>query len=47
MNASTLTTKEQVTIPKNARDLLKVEKGDRVESFINREEYLLINHLVV
>ncbi len=47
MHASTLTTKEQVTIPKNVRDLLKVEKGDRVESFINREEYLLINHLLV
>ena len=35
MATSTITTKGQVTIPKQIRDLLNVDKGDRVEFLVD------------
>ena len=35
MLSSTITTKGQITIPKNIRNLLKVDKGDRIEFLVN------------
>jgi len=35
MTTSTITTKGQVTIPKQIRDLLNVNKGDRVEFLVD------------
>lgn len=42
MQASTITTKGQVTIPKNIRDLLKLDKGDRVEFVVNQDGIVTI-----
>ena len=35
MQSSTITTKGQITIPKDIRNLLKVGKGDRVEFLVD------------
>ncbi len=35
MLSSTITTKGQITIPKDIRNLLKVDKGDRVEFLVD------------
>jgi len=35
MPTSTITTKGQVTIPKQIRDLLRINKGDRVEFLVD------------
>ena len=35
MLSSTITTKGQVTIPKNIRNILKIGKGDRIEFLVD------------
>ena len=35
MLSSTITTKGQITIPKDIRNLLKVDKGDKVEFLVD------------
>ena len=37
MLRSTITTKGQITIPKDIRNILNVGKGDRVEFFVNTD----------
>ena len=37
MPSSTLTSKGQVTLPKDIRDLLKVKPGDRIDFLVNGE----------
>lgn len=36
MNSSTVTAKGQVTIPKNIRTLLKIDRGSRVEFLVDK-----------
>jgi len=43
MSTAMITTKGQVTIPKNVRDTLHVQMGDRIEFIqINEERYEII-----
>ena len=37
MLSSTITTKGQITIPKNIRTLLKIDKGDKVEFLVDNK----------
>jgi antitoxin PrlF len=36
MNSSTVTAKGQVTIPKNIRALLKIDRGSRIEFLVDK-----------
>ena len=42
MSLSTLTSKGQITIPKNLRDLLSIGTGDKLEFIINDQGELVI-----
>jgi len=42
MALATLTTKGQVTIPKEVRDLLKLHKGDKIEIIVTENGEALI-----
>ena len=42
MQSSTITTKGQITIPKDIRNLLKVDKGDRVEFLVDNKGVVTI-----
>ena len=42
MSLSTLTSKGQITIPKNLRDLLSIGIGDKLEFIINDQGELVI-----
>lgn len=43
MGLSTITSKGQLTVPKNIRDFLKIETGDKVEFIIDEEGHVILS----
>ena len=43
MSAATLTSKGQITIPKDIRNYLKIDQGDKIEFFVSKNGMVIIS----
>ena len=43
MSAATLTSKGQITIPKDIRNYLKIDQGDKIEFFVGKNGMVIIS----